>query len=240
MERWQNASYIQESFVTIALQREYDKKANPQLVRWEQPIKIFLESDFGDASLQKELLSIHLSHLSSITNIPIQFVNRRQDGNIFIIFTSYNNLEPKVAEYIGDPNKMRAAIKEAICLGNFSYNRQSEITKGTIIIPVDYARQKARFLDCIVEEITQLMGLPNDSDNVYPSIFNDRSIDSYLSPLDYLLLKLLYSDRLYAGMTLKDVEKALPKAIRDLLNCGDIKYAARRVRENSLQQYLGD
>ncbi|WP_191602386.1 DUF2927 domain-containing protein [Marinomonas algicola] len=240
IERWQDARYLQKSFITIALEREYDKKTDTKLVRWERPIYVFLESDYGDTRLQKELLSVHLDHLSSITGVPISYVNSKQDANIFIIFTSYKQLEPKVKEYIGNPEKIRAAIREAICLGNFSYNQRSEITKGTIIIPVDYARQKARFLDCIIEEITQLMGLPNDSDDVFPSIFNDKSIDSYLSPLDYLLLKLLYSNYLTPGMTVQDTKRALPLAIRELLNTGDLRDAARRVRKGSLQEYIGD
>lgn len=240
IERWQDARYVQKSFITIALQREYDNKTNTKLVRWERPIYVFLESDYGDARLQKELLSVHLDHLSSITGVPISYANNKQDANIFIIFTSYRQLEAKVKEYIGNPNKIRAAIQEAICLGNFSYNQRSEITKGTIIIPVDYARQKARFLDCIIEEITQLMGLPNDSDDVFPSIFNDKSIDSYLSPLDYILLKLLYSKHLTPGMTVRETERALPLAIRELLNTGDLRNASRRVRKGSLQEYIGD
>ncbi|MFT2112050.1 DUF2927 domain-containing protein [Marinomonas sp. 2405UD68-3] len=240
IERWQNPSYIQQSFLTIALQREYNKKTNPRLIRWEKPIDIYFESDFGDTELQRELLSVQLNHLSFITGVPISFNDNKKKSNIFIVFTSYKNLEPKVKEYIGNPNNIRAALKEAICLGHFSVDGQSNIYKGTIIIPVDYARESARFLDCIVEEITQLMGLPNDSNNVYPSIFNDTSIDSYLSPLDYLLLKLLYSKRLTAGMTVQETKRALPLAIKDLVDFGEMKNAARLVREYSLQEYLGD
>ncbi len=240
IERWESPAYLQQSFLTIALQREYDKKANPRLLRWEKPIDVYFESDFGDALLQKELLSVQLKHLSFITGVPISFNENKEDSNIFIVFTAYKNLEPKVEEYIGDPDTIREAIQEAICLGTFFSNRQSQIIKGAIIIPVDYARQKARFLDCIIEEITQLMGLPNDSNDVYPSIFNDSSIDSYISPLDYLLLKMLYSKRLNAGMSIQETKRVLPLAIRDLFDFGEVKNAARLSREYSLQEYLGD
>ena len=105
---------------------------------------------------------------------------------------------------------------------------------------MNYARQNARLLDCIVEEITQLLGLPNDSDEVYPSIFNDVSSDIYLSPLDYILLKMLYSPRLHAGMSLAEVEQALPAVIDDLYYLKIIDNAATDVQEGSLKRFLGD
>ena len=54
------------------------------------------------------------------------------------------------------------------------------------------------------EEITQILGLPNDSDEVYPSVFNDHSIDIELSAQDILLVKLLFDPRLRPGMPRAD------------------------------------
>ncbi|MGO2512170.1 DUF2927 domain-containing protein [Marinomonas polaris] len=239
-ERWQNDAYIQDSFIKIALEREYKETKYPKLIRWNKPIKLFFESDSGDASLQKELLSVHAQHLAHITGLSIDFTNDPKQANIFVIFTTYDNIENKVRQYIGDPEKIRAALNEAICLGNFSRNGKYEITKGSIIIPVDYARRKARFLDCIVEEITQLLGLPNDSNDVFPSVFNDVSVDTYLSPLDYLLLKALYSSHLKPGMDVAQTKAAFPKVLAELHANKDIENAAQRVQKYSLKTYLGD
>ncbi|NLQ18299.1 DUF2927 domain-containing protein [Marinomonas sp. M1K-6] len=238
--RWQDDAYLQESFIKIALEREYKETKHPKLIRWNTPIKLFFESDGGDASLQKELLSVHAQHLAHITGLSIDFTKEPKDANIFVIFTTYDNLENKVRQYIGDPEKIRAALDEAICLGNFRHNKQYEITRGSIIIPVDHARRKARFLDCIIEEITQLLGLPNDSNEVFPSIFNDVSIDTYLSPLDYLLLKALYSPRLTPGMNVQQTRAAFPGVLTDLHANQDIENAAQRVQKYSLKTHLGD
>ena len=239
-ERWQQDDYIEASFIKIALEREYKETKHPKLIRWNKPIKLFFESDQGDASLQKELLSIHAQHLAHITGLTIDFTTLPEQANIFVIFTSYDNMENKVRQYIGDPETIRKALDEAICLGNFSRNSKYEITKGSIIIPVDYARRKARFLDCIVEEITQLLGLPNDSNDVFPSVFNDVSIDTYISPLDYLLLKALYSHHLKPGMDVKQTKAAFPKVLAELHANKDIENAVQRVQKNSLKTYLGD
>lgn len=239
-ERWQDDYYIEESFIKIALQREYKETNRPKIIRWKKAIRLYFESDFGDAKLQKELLSVHAQHLSHITGLPIDFTNQAADANIFVIFTEYAKLEDKVRQYIGDPENIRAALNEAICLGNFRRNGRYEITRGAIIIPVDYARSKARFLDCVVEEITQLLGLPNDSNEVYPSVFNDVSVDTYLSPLDYILLKALYSDALKPGMSVAQTRAFFPDVLAELKANGDIEYAKERVQEYSLKRYLGD
>ncbi|MBR7889466.1 DUF2927 domain-containing protein [Marinomonas sp. A79] len=239
-ERWQEDTYIRDSFVKIALEREYKETQFPKLIRWNKPIRLFFESDSGDALLQKELLSVHAQHLAYITGLSIDFTPNPKDANIFVIFTDYKSLENKVSQYIGDPENIRAALDEAICLGNFRRNGRYEITKGTIIIPVDYARSKSRFLDCIVEEITQLLGLPNDSGEVFPSVFNDVSVDTYLSPLDYLLLKALYSRHLTPGMNVEQTKAAFPNVLKQLHANKDIEQAAQRVQRYSLKTYLGD
>ena len=240
VQPWQTDNYIQDSFVKIALEREYKETNNPKLVRWNKPIRIFFESESGDALFQKELLSVHAKHLAHITGLSIKFTSNPKEANLFAIFTSYENIETKVQQYIGDPEKIRAALNEAICLGNFRRNSRYEITKGSIIIPVDYAREKSRFLDCIVEEITQLLGLPNDSNDVFPSIFNDVSIDIYPSPLDYILLKALYSPHLSPGMSVAQTKKAFPQVLTTLHDNKEIEQSVKNVQKNSLKAYLGD
>ncbi|RDL44591.1 hypothetical protein DN730_09385 [Marinomonas piezotolerans] len=239
-ERWQTDDYITESFLKIALQREYKETLYPKLIRWEKPIKLYFESDAGDAAFQKELLSVHAQHLAYITGLSIDFTDSPQNANIFVVFTQYAKMEDKVRQYIGDPNKIRKALQEAVCLGNFSIDKRKRIQRGTILIPVDYARQKARFLDCIVEEITQLLGLPNDSNDVFPSIFNDVSIDSYLSPLDYILLKALYSPRFTPGMDVAQVVARMPTVLADLHSQREIEDAIERSQRYSLKRYLGE
>ncbi|WP_245624715.1 DUF2927 domain-containing protein [Marinomonas fungiae] len=237
---WQEENYIHDSFLTIALQREYNPSQTPRLVRWEKPIIVYIESEAGDSSLQEQLLRIHTRHLTRITGVPIDFTSDIRRANIIASFTTLDQVEEKVARYIGDPESIRVALDEAICLGNFGVNSRGAIERGVIIIPVDYARQNARFLDCIIEEITQLLGLPNDSDNVYPSIFNDVSSDIYLSPLDYILLKILYSPRLKAGMSAEQVDRLLPTVINDLYYLGIIDDAAKLVQVGSLKSHIGD
>jgi hypothetical protein len=60
---------------------------------------------------------------------------------------------------------------------------------------------------CVHEEIAQGLGLPNDSPDARPSIFNDDEEFAFLTPHDELLLSMLYDPRLRVGMT---AEQARP------------------------------
>jgi acetyl-CoA acetyltransferase family protein len=56
-------------------------------------------------------------------------------------------------------------------------------------------------LSCLHEEITQGLGLANDSPAARPSIFNDDEEFALLTPMDELMLKMLYNPLLTPGMT---------------------------------------
>ena len=62
---------------------------------------------------------------------------------------------------------------------------------------------------CLHEEITQSLGLTNDSDKARPSIFNDDHEFKRLTRHDRLLVKTLYDPRLRAGMS---ADEAMPVA----------------------------
>lgn len=49
---------------------------------------------------------------------------------------------------------------------------------------------------CLLEEMTQALGLPNDSELVRPSIFNERDVLNRLSLNDQILVRTLYDWRM--------------------------------------------
>jgi len=87
-DHWQDRQYIYDSFLKIALQREYATSAKPRLVRWTKPILLYFESELGDPKLQARLLSVHAQHLSQITGVPIYFSSNQSNANIIVSFTS--------------------------------------------------------------------------------------------------------------------------------------------------------
>ncbi|WP_420481750.1 DUF2927 domain-containing protein, partial [Aeromonas veronii] len=198
-ERWQSDSYLVESFMAIAMEREYGEARQTRFARWQQPIRLQLINESGDKQLQADVVKVQAAHLARITGHPISMVAAKP--NLTLIMTDYSKMKSWANRTMGGDPSVKMALKEGLCLANFATNAKHEISRATIIIPVDYSRAKGRFLDCVVEEFTQVMGLPNDSDKVFPSIFNDNSIDSFLTGLDYVLLKMAYHPALKAGMS---------------------------------------
>lgn len=236
-ERWQSDSYLIESFMTIAMEREYGEAKQTRFARWQQPVRLKLVNESGDKPLQAEVVRVQAAHLARITGHPITLVSDKP--NLTLIMTDYQRMRSWANRTMGGDPSVNMALKEGLCLANFTTNKQHEISRATIIIPVDYSRAKGRFLDCVVEEFTQVMGLPNDSDKVFPSIFNDHSVDSFLTGLDYVLLKLAYHPALKAGMNSEEVRAALPVAIKALRTQGEISEANRRVQQQSLKNWAG-
>ena len=73
---------------------------------------------------------------------------------------------------------------------------------------------------CIQEEMTQALGLANDSPNARPSIFNDDEEFALLTRHDELLLRMLYDPRLKIGMTVKTAHPIVEQIAQELMTPG--------------------
>jgi hypothetical protein len=74
-------------------------------------------------------------------------------------------------------------------------------------------------LACLHEEIAQGLGLPNDSPQARPSIFNDDQEFALLTPMDEIMLRMLYDRRLTPGMTVGQAQPVV-EAIAEGLTGG--------------------
>lgn len=68
---------------------------------------------------------------------------------------------------------------------------------------------------CVQEEMAQAMGLPNDSPDARPSLFNDSLEFAFLTDHDEILLRMLYDPRLRPGMSAAEARPLLPTIARD-------------------------
>lgn len=206
---WQSTGFISRSFTTIALQNEY--AAQPaNLRKWTQPIRYRFEHRTGDRSLHEQISEIHLRHLTDITGLVIEPAGK-QPANLDIIFSTEQSLHDELANDLTiQSDRMREQLsRNSICIAHIRVNNDSEIQHARVIIPVDRARAHAKLLSCVVEELTQILGMPNDSPQVFPSIFNDHSHDDVLSGLDEIMLRLLYDPTLRPGMSQSQVQTTI-------------------------------
>ncbi|MFQ3322991.1 MAG: hypothetical protein ACI90U_000807 [Pseudomonadales bacterium] len=238
---WHDQQYIADSFVKIALHQEYNTNAKLDMIRkWRQPIRAYVHSVIGNSELQKEMVAVQLNHLSSITGHRAGFVKGVKKANLIVIFMLKKDMKDSIKSLGLYDSGSDEVLKNSACIANIKADGKGEIVSAVIHIPVDSTRSSGVFLNCVVEEITQVMGLLNDSADVYPSIFNDQSTDSYLSGLDYVLLKLLYHPKIKPGMREDKVRAIVSEIFVELDDANLISDASTKVLSNSMRIWSGE
>jgi len=227
---WQQPAFLLQSFEEVALGSE-DGRAKPIVHKWLRPVKVYVDHQVGDVQLHDRMLNAHIRHLKLISGHNIQRVSSAHLANVRVLFTQEQQLYEMALKYSGKPTAKQTS--NAVCLAGVRGKKSGEIVAATIYIPVDRARQRGKLVACIVEELTQVLGLPRDSDKVFPSIFNDHSTDNLLSGLDDLLLRILFDQRIQPGMDRSALRQQVPLIIKDLQSQGMIQTAEQRVRQQS-------
>ncbi len=184
--------------------------------KWVNPIRISVSSMKGglrklpngklDLKLENQrppeypvkMIRKHLKTLVKLTGVVVEDGKKvGKPANLFIkivprLAMHAPFLAPKV-----DPNTLKELARHGVCFFLFNQNK-GEITQATIIVNSELPEDR---LDaCLLEEMAQTLGLPNDSDIVQPSIFNQRSVRTSLSRSDIILIATLYDEKLKPGM----------------------------------------
>lgn len=235
-EAWQSPDYLQQAFNEVALDSEYI--VGEQVVhKWQQPVKVWLVHHADQADKHTKLTHYHLRHLSRITGHPISFAANAAEANMTVVFSQSAQWHQEVAQVSSNKNTQPPA--DAMCMFGLTLDAQNAIKRAWVVIPVDHANERGLLVSCIVEEATQAMGLPNDSEKVYPSVFNDQTPESLLTGLDSLLLKMLYLPAIKPGMRAAQVQPILARQLQQWQSDGTIQSAEKNVRQSELYDMMG-
>ena len=204
---------IVEHFNIIAFGNEYTGKRYAAVRKWKSPIIARVDgdppADFEDSIRQ------HLAELQKITGHPTALVYSARmlrekkvpkglnpkSFNMFLLYYPIEELKVVARQQLGnrmDPTLQRLAGGKSTCEATL-FTKGNEIRSAVVLFPAE--RPKDHMRACVVEELTQVMGLPNDSGSVNPSIFNDTSPYTELTDHDRLMLKVLYDPRITIGMS---------------------------------------
>ncbi|WP_078487890.1 DUF2927 domain-containing protein [Solemya velesiana gill symbiont] len=180
-------------------------------------MRIYIDSRAGMTEIQKRLVDDHIATLSRVIDHPISRVDRKADANMFILFELTARLPKAIGDYYSKTPFTRELLDKSVCIARLHATAAGEILRVFIAIPPGKARARGKLPACVVEEITQGLGLPNDSDDLYPSIFNDKSVFDELPPLDKLFLQVLYDPHLVPGMDADQVRPLVRKILKERL-----------------------
>jgi hypothetical protein len=219
-EQFTNADLLR-NFDTIAFGNEYTGQKFDIVRKWSKPMRMgiqgkghpaYLETFIEDVAQDLAKTTGHdISLYYSIgkqraKQLPADFDQTKV--NVIVYYLPDDEIPAATAKYWNnDPERVRWLVQNSTCFANY-FTKKGEITAAVIVFP---SRHPESFLRaCAVEEITQILGLPNDSNLVKPSIFNDSSHYFELTEHDRWLLRALYLPEITPGMHRHD---ALRKAL---------------------------
>lgn len=207
---------IATSFLRIAFGSEYGTVAEPRLSKWtETELGVFLEAP-GLAperlAAVRQSLTRHLGRLEPLTGLRFRFPgSEKAEGSHIIVFVLPRAaLEEELRATFGiNPSTVE-------CFGGaFRRDDRPGVIRGALIgIPEELPAADTDA--CLVEEMTQAMGLFMDDDRVSPSVFNDDDVYRELTWLDELMLRVLYDRRLVPGMTRVQAAPVVRRVLDDL------------------------
>ncbi len=213
-ESFTNADLLR-NFDVIAFGNEYTGQKYDHVRKWAKPMLMGIQGKDYPAHLETFIDDV-AKDLSETTGHRIELYYSfakhkagelaadfdRNKVNVILYYMDDEDLPGALAKYWkDDEEKVRWMVRNSTCFANY-FTKKGEIVAAVIAFPsrhpVSYHRA------CAVEEITQILGLPNDSNAVSPSIFNDSSRYFELTDHDRWLLRALYQPAIKPGMARND------------------------------------
>lgn len=229
-----SAWMLSRNFTRIAFFDEFDsssgtlvaRETEKRLRRWGKPVRVGLA--FGGSvpharrGTETARVRSLLARLSRITGHPIQLVTSNINFHLKILSTDeLKTIGPSVRR--ADPGIGEAELRSIIempestyCQVTYSLNEGSNLIERAFAV-IRSEHPDLLHLSCLHEEIAQGLGLPNDSPSARPSIFNDDQEFATLTPMDEMMLRMLYDKRLTPGMTAAEARPIIDQLAEDLV-----------------------
>lgn len=213
-----SARSLTENFMRIALYDEYRRgsggfvreETESRLRRWEVPVRVGIR--FGPSvspdrqATDRARIASFVARLAQITGHPMSVDDRNPNFFVYVVSederealgpvinANLPGLTPSDVAGITQMPRSTYCLVYAMAEGN-----SGAYTRAFAVIRAEHPDLLR--LSCLHEEMTQGLGLPNDSPRARPSIFNDDEEFALLTDQDETLLRILYSPELRPGMS---------------------------------------
>lgn len=221
------------NFVRIALHDEYTDvngrfvhAEKPALLRrWEKPVRVAVMTGSSEspeeAARDRSNVAAFVSRLARLTGGDVAMVATEAEANFLILFMTDSERQTFAHElpklYPGFAPAVLTAMRSVqdFCITYSFWEKSNPSTYSAVIIQIPAEHPPFTKLSCVQEEMAQAMGLPNDSAEARPSLFNDNKEFALLTEHDAILLRMLYDPRLRPGMTAAEALPLLPAIAAD-------------------------
>lgn len=189
------------TFEEITAMKDGREVSRLKQVKVKKPYIKFIQKHLNKLVWASGLQTEDVKKTGQAANFIINFVPRRQLGN------------PYLAK--ANPKLLRKMAAQGGCYFLLWSDRKTgNISKAVIV--VNSERLLIRINHCLLEEMTQSLGLPNDSDLISPSIFSDASRRTELTRTDLMILKALYHPRMKVGMAREQALSLVESILREI------------------------
>ncbi len=199
------------NFDIVAFGNEYTGRRYDAVRKWGGPIRFGIQgADYPDY-LERYVVQM-IGDLQRLTGHPMElyYSFRKQKAkqlpkdfspskvNVILFYLPDRDIPKAVAKYWDNSEEqVREMVRVSTCFAKFM-TKGSTIKAAVVVFPSRHPQNYIRA--CVVEELTQILGLPNDSNAVTPSIFNDGSRYMELTTHDRWMVRMLYDPRITVGM----------------------------------------
>lgn len=228
-----NADLVRD-FDRIALHDEYvdqggrfmHTEAPALLRRWDKPVRVAVMTGSStsreDAARDRANVAAFTRRLAHLTGLDMD-LGQGSDVNFLVLFMSsaertafadqvrglYPDFAPAVMSALHD------TPLDTFCTAYAFSDPNRPSIYAAVIVLIRAEHPPLTRLSCVHEEMAQAMGLPNDSPEARPSLFNDDLEFALLTEHDAVLLRMLYDPRLRPGMSSAEVRPLLPAIAED-------------------------
>ena len=182
-------------FDGVVFSREYNRAKAQHLAKWARPVRIELKGK--DAPRYRAAVAAHAKTLMPLTGLDIALAGPNERPNVTIFFAGLDEMEELAGPRIKNKGEVTDILLTSGCLFFFEKDARHRIRQATIFVRT--GRTANDINACLLEEMVQILGLPNDSDLMRPSIFNAGDALGRLTPLDEALIRALYHPSIPVG-----------------------------------------
>lgn len=205
-----NATIV-ANFDVIGFGGEYSGRRYDGVRKWAGPVRVGIQGK-GYPEYFEAMVRQHVDDLKAIAGHPIELYYTfamqkaktlpqgfdRKKLNVVLYYLPRAEIPKAIAKYYGnDEAQVTEMVRVSTCFAKI-FTKGFEIRAAVVVFPAEHPKDYIRA--CVVEELTQILGLANDYNKAEPSIFNDKSPYTELTEHDRLMLRMLYDKRMPIGM----------------------------------------
>lgn len=213
--------------------QEFDSLTGRHRVwKWETPLRIVIRNfhdrfvdtaDGGQRSILEQVpvtehqfmsVETHLNTLAALTGLRTEdAVAVGKAANFVINFVPRHQMSnPALADL--DPRLMARMASQGGCyFASWPRKENGQLYRAVVVVNAELGDSKVRH--CLLEEMAQALGLPNDVRVRWPSVFSEGKKVTALSDYDRLFLQTLYDPRIKAGMSKTDGLRAARRILAE-------------------------